>query len=33
MAAGALTVAALVLLAGRLPGYAKLGGDLRPPKA
>ncbi len=33
MAAGALTVAALVLLAGRLPGHAKLGGDLRPPDA
>ena len=28
-----LTVTTLVMLAGRLPGHAKLGGDLRPPDA
>jgi hypothetical protein len=33
MAAGALTVAALVVLAGRLPAHAELGGDLRPSDA
>jgi len=33
MAAGVAAVAALVLLAGRLPGHAKPGGDLRPPDA
>ena len=31
--AGAVAVAALVVLAGRLPGHAKTGGDLRPPDA
>ncbi len=33
MAAGVAAVAALVLLAGRLPGDAEPGGDLRPPDA
>ena len=31
--AGAIAVAALVVLAGRLPRDAKAGGDLRPPDA
>jgi hypothetical protein len=33
LTAGAVTVAALVVLAGSLPGYAKPVGDLRPPDA
>jgi hypothetical protein len=33
MAAGAAAVPTLVLLAGRLPGYAKPGGNLWPPNA
>ncbi len=33
MAAGVAAVATLVVLAGRLPGHAKPGGDLRPPDA
>ncbi len=31
--AGAVAMAALVVLAGRLPGHAEPGGDLRPPDA
>lgn len=33
LAASPITMTALVVLAGRLPGYAHLGGDLRPPNA
>ena len=33
LAAGALTVSALVVLAGRLPGDPEPGGNLRPPDA